>query len=216
MTRAPRPIGRPPAAESAATRQRILAAARSCFSERGYGQTTNRDIAAAAHITTGAIYHYFESKQDLYVAASDEVRTLLLRAFRAAVASRTTMREQLRALLRAVAELHLGDPTLATFVATYGIELRRHPELAAALVDANAEWTAFFGDLVAGAHERGELADDVDPSALMTMLTAVLTGLAQSASDQVEPARHVQTLRTFEGLLFDQLFASTDIRIGAR
>ena len=40
--------GRPPATDSADTRQAILEAARALFAERGYGAVTNKDVASAA------------------------------------------------------------------------------------------------------------------------------------------------------------------------
>jgi AcrR family transcriptional regulator len=59
--------GRPPATDSADTKRAILDAARRLFAERGYGAVTNKDVATAAGITTGALYHYVESKLDLYL-----------------------------------------------------------------------------------------------------------------------------------------------------
>jgi AcrR family transcriptional regulator len=40
---------------SAQSRSRILDAARLCFVDRGYDQTTMKDIAAAAEMTVGAL-----------------------------------------------------------------------------------------------------------------------------------------------------------------
>ncbi len=45
--------------------QRILEAARSVFSERGYSDASMSDIAARVHIVEGTIYKYFESKREL-------------------------------------------------------------------------------------------------------------------------------------------------------
>ena len=50
--RSPRRLGRPPASDSADTKQRILAVARSSFGELGWEKTTNKDIAAKAGITS--------------------------------------------------------------------------------------------------------------------------------------------------------------------
>ena len=57
----------------AETRRRILDVARQSFAELGYGGTTNRHIATKAGITTGALYHYFDSKLDLYLAVQQYV-----------------------------------------------------------------------------------------------------------------------------------------------
>jgi AcrR family transcriptional regulator len=51
------------ARRKAATRARILAAARHLFAAQGVEQTTIRDIAAAADIALGGFYNYFRTKE---------------------------------------------------------------------------------------------------------------------------------------------------------
>ena len=74
--------GRPPATNSADTRQAILKAARALFAERGYGAVTNKDVASVAGITTGALYHYVESKLDLYAEVDRDMQRTIYRRFR--------------------------------------------------------------------------------------------------------------------------------------
>ncbi|GGW44441.1 MULTISPECIES: TetR/AcrR family transcriptional regulator [Streptomyces] len=61
--------GRPPRAESADTRDRILAAAREEFSERGYEKSTVRGIAKAAGVDSALVHHYFGTKEQVFAAA---------------------------------------------------------------------------------------------------------------------------------------------------
>ncbi|WP_079312455.1 TetR/AcrR family transcriptional regulator [Microbispora sp. GKU 823] len=46
-------------------RQRLLAEATRLFAERGFESTSVQEIVAAAGVTKGAMYHYFDSKDDL-------------------------------------------------------------------------------------------------------------------------------------------------------
>ena len=48
------------------TRERVLAAARQLFSERGYEGATIRDIAQAAGMSTGAVFASFADKSELF------------------------------------------------------------------------------------------------------------------------------------------------------
>ncbi len=48
------------------TRERLLDAARRLFAERGYEAATVRDIAAAADLSTGAVFASFSDKADLF------------------------------------------------------------------------------------------------------------------------------------------------------
>ena len=50
------------------TRDRILDAALRLFRERGFEQTTMREVAAEAGVATGAAYYYYRSKEDLVMA----------------------------------------------------------------------------------------------------------------------------------------------------
>jgi AcrR family transcriptional regulator len=54
------------------TRQQILDASLSLFSQRGFARTTVRDIARKAGITDAAIYYHFESKRELLAALVEE------------------------------------------------------------------------------------------------------------------------------------------------
>ncbi|WP_030455985.1 TetR/AcrR family transcriptional regulator [Herbidospora cretacea] len=46
-------------------RQRLLSAATRLFAEKGFESTSVQEIVAAAGVTKGAMYHYFDSKDDL-------------------------------------------------------------------------------------------------------------------------------------------------------
>ena len=52
-------------------KQEILDAAMGLFTTSGYDSVSMRDIARAAEITPGLVYHYFDSKQNLFSAAFD-------------------------------------------------------------------------------------------------------------------------------------------------
>ena len=48
------------------TKARILAAAASEFAEKGYDDASLRSICGQANVTTGALYFFFENKEDLF------------------------------------------------------------------------------------------------------------------------------------------------------
>jgi AcrR family transcriptional regulator len=50
-------------------RAQIIEAALACFARKGYANTTMDDIVAESGLSKGAIYWYFESKDDLFQAA---------------------------------------------------------------------------------------------------------------------------------------------------
>ncbi|MBR9907332.1 MAG: TetR family transcriptional regulator [Gammaproteobacteria bacterium] len=56
------------------TRQELLDAAERLFSEKGVSNTSMNQVAEAAGVTRGAIYHHFENKLDLIDALMERVR----------------------------------------------------------------------------------------------------------------------------------------------
>ena len=54
-------------------RDAILDAARDVFAEIGYGGTTVRDIIRRTNLASGTFYNYFDSKEAVFNALSDEI-----------------------------------------------------------------------------------------------------------------------------------------------
>lgn len=52
---------------AALTRSAIVEAARMLFVERGFDDTSVDDIAEAAQVSKGAIYHHFKDKQEIFI-----------------------------------------------------------------------------------------------------------------------------------------------------
>ena len=185
----PRRLGRPPAVDSTVTRERILTAARRSFATLGYDATTNRDIAAEAGVTTGALYHYTRSKADLYGEVYAEVQDLVYGEFEKAFA-REGFRARFGAVLDAAVALNQRDPSLAGFVIGVSPEVQRHPELRDKLRPMARRTSTFLHRLVGDAVAAGELAPQVDPAAVEDLLNAVLAGLARFSNVTGDADRH--------------------------
>jgi len=88
-------------AKAEETRERILESALQLFREKGFDETTMRDVAATAEMATGAAYYYFRSKEELvmalYVRSGEEKRRLLL----AAIGRNKELKRRLRSVIEA-------------------------------------------------------------------------------------------------------------------
>jgi AcrR family transcriptional regulator len=58
---------------SAATRRRLIGAARGLFGARGYAAVGTEEIVRAAGVSRGALYHQFRDKADLFAAVAEEI-----------------------------------------------------------------------------------------------------------------------------------------------
>jgi AcrR family transcriptional regulator len=76
----------------AATTEAILKAGRRLFGEQGFAATTMDDIAEAARVAKGAVYHHFATKEAVFEAVFNQVsRDLVLEIDRAARTERDVL-----------------------------------------------------------------------------------------------------------------------------
>ena len=198
--------GRPAGATRERTRARILAAGCRCFAQRGYARTSNRDIAAAAGVTSGALYHYFDSKAALFAAVHHHVQAVLLDAYERAFGDGGSCVERLCSGLEAALALTAADPDLTHFAATASLEIERHPELAAVVDRDREDARSFFARLLADAARRGELAEGVAPGAAVDLVVSTLFGLAWLRSQVRRLADYEAAVHAFQRLLRGSLF----------
>jgi AcrR family transcriptional regulator len=188
-------LGRPPASDGAQTRERILAGARASFVSRGYDQTTMKDIAAAADMTAGALYHHFTSKQQLFVEVYHLHQASAFEQFEKAVAGGVGFVDQLSLLLDKAADLHAHDPRLAAFTAVATIELQRHPELRE-LVREDARTVYRFFERLVSAHPDEVAGEDREP--VINMLVAMFTGFSIFGAGSRNAAAHRDAIDAFK------------------
>jgi AcrR family transcriptional regulator len=94
------PVGTKKAAQSQATRARLVRAARELFGQRGYAGVGTEEIVRAAGVTRGALYHQFADKRELFAAVFEAVDADLIVATAEATAGIEDPLEALRAGLR--------------------------------------------------------------------------------------------------------------------
>lgn len=194
----PRRLGRPPAADANATRERILVHARTTFSELGYSATTNKHLAANAGVTTGAIYHYFDSKLDLYRAVNDVTQQTVYERFEQVVADATSFLSGIEAVLDDAHELNNTEPSLARFLGAVRIDVRRNPELRDVFRHSTQRREMFFESLIDLGIRTGEI-DVGDRARMVALIRVMLIGLVDAVSD--DPAVHLAAVQGIKLLL---------------
>jgi len=188
--------GRLPAAKADDTRKRILHAARQVFSERGYDGATFQAIALRADLTRPAINHYFSSKRVLYREVVNQTNKLVVTASIERAGREATLMGRLTAFISAAVRANSENPSASAFLVTNVLESQRHPELSTIGNDAVRISREFLTRVVNDAIERGEIAADIDASALVETLLVVLCGVGFYAG-------YVQT--------YEEMLAVTDV-----
>ncbi|WP_231986442.1 TetR/AcrR family transcriptional regulator, partial [Mycobacterium sp. E2479] len=113
MTRAHR--GRPVGASGEETRRRIIVATMRCVATVGYARATIREIARAADMTSGSLYHYFANKSELLEATVSEMDRIARPRLRAAAAQTDNVVDRLAAVFDESSRLMRDYPGLAAF-----------------------------------------------------------------------------------------------------
>jgi len=81
-------------------RAQLLDIAAKLFAERGFKNTTVRDIADAAGILSGSLYHHFDSKEAMVDELLDSFQRALWQEYDAIDASDRTPKQKLEAVVR--------------------------------------------------------------------------------------------------------------------
>jgi AcrR family transcriptional regulator len=160
-----------------ARRDHILAAARRCFMRDGFHATSMQDLFAEAGLSSGAVYRYFASKDEMILAIAEENSREVLAMMRAA-ASRNPGRSAGAALadaLESILTQHAQDG-LGGLALLVWAEALRSPGLAEQFRDLFARLQADLAAVVRDHQRGGGLPGDVSAEAVAGVLLAVMPG----------------------------------------
>jgi AcrR family transcriptional regulator len=88
-----------------ATKDRLLQAAMDVFADRGYHGATVDDIVAASETSKGAFYHYFPSKQGVFLRLLEQLADLVEAGVETAIERQQGALGKVEAALRVVLEV---------------------------------------------------------------------------------------------------------------
>jgi AcrR family transcriptional regulator len=142
-------------------REQLLAIAASLFATKGFRSTTVRDIADAAGILSGSLYHHFDSKESMLDEILRTFQTELFGQYDEILASGADARTRLEGAIRVSVEAidrHPHEVAIFQNEADALGELERFSYLKERNAQSRAVWVTL---LKAGVAE-GQLRDDLD------------------------------------------------------
>src|SRR5208282_2943330 len=161
-----------------AQRERIIDGAAPVFAHNGYRQTTIDQICQTLQLSKGAIYIYFESKEELFVST---LRTIFDRRFSTlstAYQKNDTTPMKVEKILDRLGKLvdHEDDVYVRLSVEAF-LESDHIPNLQAIKTDSYELFYKLVYDLLREGQLAGEINGDLNISSLTTVLMAVSDGL---------------------------------------
>src|SRR3990172_13364030 len=106
-----------------ATRDRILHAAVDVFARKGYHGAGVEDIVAASGTSKGAFYHYFASKQAIFLMLMDDLAGVIEQGVESAISSEEGAMAEVEAALRVVVETAAEQRDLAKILLVEAVGL---------------------------------------------------------------------------------------------
>lgn len=198
-------LGRPVGASGEQTRQRIITAAMRCVAEVGYAQTTIREIARAADMTSGSLYHYFPNKSELLKATGEEIEAFVLPRLRAAVAQSDDLIDQLDAVLDESKWLVRDYPHLAAFLRAVRSGGEREVTTSGPQYPGSKALREVVTEIIENAHARGALSPSTTPVAAIDAICALTRGLTEPAA-RMPPEAYEVTLDSAKRMIRGTLF----------
>ena len=146
---------------SATRREELLAIAARLFAEKGFRNTTVRDIADAAGILSGSLYHHFDSKEAMVDELLDTFQTELWKEYDAITESELSPRAKLEAIVRAsfdAIDHHHSEVAIFQNDAAHLLTFERFSYLD----ERNNKFRALWTGLLQAGVDSGELRADLD------------------------------------------------------
>lgn len=188
-----------------ASRDNILMAARKCFAQRGFFETSMSDIEAAANVSRGVLYHHFSNKDEMILAiiaenlgnAAAKIEEDLQRLQKT---GRGDLSHLLVEMLKVVERISFG-PGRAMSVHVWSLAMLR-PEVKVTMMAFFERMRQLLKLQLIELQRIGHLASSADPEKLATALFSI----------QI-PAYIVQRLFTGDNALDPEDFAASLITL---
>jgi len=178
-------------------REQILEAAYELFATRGYQRTTMRRLASKMGMTTGVLYTYFASKDEIIQALAERSRKSSSQLLEV-LSKEETSREALRSLLSMFADHWDREPAQRGARANINLlsEATRRESIQREAAQLYSNTGRIFKRLAKDASERGELEADVDPDAVGDFLNALFLGMQveQILVGEKSPGDHIAAI----------------------
>ncbi|MDP8251323.1 TetR/AcrR family transcriptional regulator [Pseudochrobactrum saccharolyticum] len=179
-----------------AKKQMILEAAKACFAEQGFHQTSTAQICAAAGVSTGNLFHYFASKKAI-IAAIVEEDLQQTQIFVAALREQENLVTALDAFFDVVLDV-ASDTAQASLALEIAAEAGRDAEIGVLYRLSTRVMREELEYLVSLGMERGQFRRQFSAASVVHCLMVIVDGIFSrvSVDPQFKPQEQKAALKT--------------------
>ncbi|WP_018249938.1 TetR/AcrR family transcriptional regulator [Orenia marismortui] len=195
------------------SKEKILQTASRLFIKKGYKGTSLNTIAKESGLTKGGIYHYFDSKEDLYYQVLKDffafngipkwlknidldIKSLIWKGFKSIKDKKKYIQE--------LVDSNKDDAILHYYNFLYEAT-RKYPEFQKRIDEQDRQKIGVLTEAFKKAQNRGELRHDLDPEVLAFELDALL--------QQLQYLSFVNPSIKKDGSMFKRLFDNYCLRL---
>ncbi len=160
-------------------REQVLAVAVTLFNEQGYDATSVADVAARLGLTKSALYHHFDSKEQLLALALDEALSGLEGVLDDPDAAADDPAERLGAVLRGAVRVLVDRLPYVTLL----LRVRGNSDVERAALERRRAFDHRVSALVSEAQDAGQVRADVDGA----VTTRLVFGMVNSIVEWYRP-----------------------------
>lgn len=170
----------PPAEAQDSRRAQMLTAAAELIAERGLARTRIADVAARVGASPALVVYYFDTKENLLIAALRESETGFYAAAESLLRSQASLRERIETLVR----LTFTEESQGEVQGQWGLwfdlwnEAFRHPQVAADRRALDEQWRGLIARIVRAGIEEGDVPPETDVDTFAVTWAALLDGLS--------------------------------------
>jgi len=167
------------------TKQRIIKTALLVFLEKGFDRTSMKEIARRSGVTKGGIYHYFESKEHLFLEALSFITTQMKKWRTTQFRSVNSAKDLLAALFGSIRSMRVAFSRIVgetaehhpySFLEILISAARRNEGVKREMEAIYSRTRENISTILLHAQERGEIRGDIDCRVLAFQINALIEG----------------------------------------
>ena len=192
--------------EAEQTKQQIIKAAIKVMNEKGIGSTRFEDIASAANVTRGAVYHYFKSKNEIILEIHSNMKKQMMDLFERHIGEDIDPVLSLKNGLKETLHKFSTDEDYRSveelFIKTeFASLLREDEELYALFAKEKEETVCDMLDLVKRGQESGSIRKDIISDNIGFALISIYVGFITTWFLKVESVSTVGIVDDYVDIL---------------
>ncbi|WP_300671207.1 TetR/AcrR family transcriptional regulator [Desulfoluna sp.] len=180
-------------------RKKILDAAATIFSQKGFHQARMDEIAVAAHVAKGTLYYNFSSKSLLFAATVTEGMETIVRQVRAEMVSDLPFPEHFQLLVTSIVRLYLQHSDLAHIIFN---------EISSGIDDAvlmeiervRGRFIEFIAEMLAWGQQKGYIKN-IDLKLSAVALAGIIDSVCSHLLQYPEGANEEKAVETLHDIL---------------